>query len=86
MSEDLHTAWDSNRITFDEIMQGLPAGDGQKWMVSGNLNPPSCLRRDRKTWLNSTVDPGPNLARLDPASWRKAEDRRTLELYKLFDG
>ena len=86
MSEDLQTAWDSNHIINYKIVQRLPTGDGQEWVMSGNLNPPSGLGRDRETRLDPAVDPSADTARLNAASWRKAEDGRTLALHKLFDG
>src|SRR2546430_6596376 len=67
-------------------MQGLPTRDGEKRMMTGNLNTPSGLGAHRKTWLDTAVHPGDDISYLDSASRRKAENRRTFPLHKLLDG
>ncbi len=67
-------------------MQGLPTRDGEKRMMTGDLNTPSGLGAHRKTWLETAVHPGDDISYLDSASRRKAENRRTFPLNKLLDG
>src|SRR5438132_6156353 len=54
-------------------------------MMSSNLDPPACLGGDCETWFDPTIDPRPDASQLDAASRRKAEDKRTLKFYKLFN-
>src|SRR5438309_6306361 len=76
-SEDLQTARHGNRIANDQIVKGLPARHCQKWMMSRYLDPPSGLGRHGKTGLDSAIDPIANIARLNTASRRKAENKGT---------
>jgi len=85
-SEDLQTARYGNCIANDQIVKGLPARHGQKRMMSRYLNTPSGLSRHGKTWLDSAINPIANIAQLNTASWRKAENQRTPALYELFNG
>src|SRR5437867_107838 len=54
-------------------------------MMSSDFNSPTRLRGDRKTRLDTAVDPGAYLTGLDPTVWGKAEDRRPLTSNEFFD-
>src|SRR5437867_8610320 len=83
MPEAVSPAWNSDLVANHNLLEWLPAANGQEWMMSRNLDGTSAPGNHLETRFDSAVDPVGDINRLDPTVPSKSMDRSKPALNRL---
>src|SRR5207249_3443396 len=83
MPEAVSPAWNSDLVANHNLLEWLPAANGQEWMMSRNLDGTSAPGNHLETRFDSAVDPVGDINRLDPTVPSQSMDRSKPALNRL---